>query len=173
MHGFFWKILCIASSVIIYFMISTSFGNLLVFQMLRFYLHWWDINCRNSHMQNLNFLQFRYFVIFISMDWETESVIAGTSVWIFIFLFQVKIGLYHVDFIIALRNIYEKFISWRLVIWIWNFECLVFIYDKTWERPKGGRCHVTYFPFCSHVGVHCQQNRRNICQYEGVDGRKI
>jgi hypothetical protein len=50
---------------------------LLVFQMLRFYLHWWDINCRNGHMQNLNFLQFRYFVIyfviFLSMDWETES----------------------------------------------------------------------------------------------------
>jgi hypothetical protein len=45
---------------------------LLVFQMLRFYLHWWDINCQNGHMQNLNFLQFRYFVIFVSMDWETE-----------------------------------------------------------------------------------------------------
>jgi hypothetical protein len=77
---------------------------LLVFQiMLRFHLHWWDINCRNGHMQNLNFLQFRYFVIyfviFVSMDWETESVIAGTFVWIFIFLFQVKIGLYHADFI--------------------------------------------------------------------------
>ena len=27
------------------------------------------------------------------------SVIAGTFVWIFIFLFQVKIGLYHADFI--------------------------------------------------------------------------
>ena len=39
---------------------------LLVFQMLRFYLHWWDIYCRNGHMQNLNFLQFRYFVIFVS-----------------------------------------------------------------------------------------------------------
>jgi hypothetical protein len=43
-------------------------------QMLRFYLHWWDIYCRNGHMQNLNFLQFRYFVIyfviFVSMDWE-------------------------------------------------------------------------------------------------------
>ena len=37
-----------------------------------------DIHFRNGHMQNLNFLQFRYFVIyfviFVSMDWETESV---------------------------------------------------------------------------------------------------
>jgi hypothetical protein len=40
---------------------------LLVSQMLRFYLHWWDINCQNGHMQNLNFLQFRYFVIFWSL----------------------------------------------------------------------------------------------------------
>jgi hypothetical protein len=31
---------------------------------------------------------------------------------------------------------------------------------------------VTYFPFCYHVGVHSQQNRRIICQYGGVDGRK-
>jgi hypothetical protein len=37
-----------------------------------------DIHFRNGHMQNSNFLQFRYFVIyfviFVSMDWETESV---------------------------------------------------------------------------------------------------
>ena len=31
---------------------------------------------------------------------------------------------------------------------------------------------MTYFPFCYHVGVHSQQNRRIICQYGGVDGRK-
>ena len=45
--------------------------------------------------------------------------------------------------------------------------------DKTRERRKDGRCHVTYFPFRSHGGVHCQQNRGIICQYGGVDGRKI
>jgi hypothetical protein len=50
---------------------------------------------------------------------------------------------------------------------------LFYLYVSTRERSKGGRCHVTYFPFCSHVGVHCQQNRRIICQYGGVDGRKI
>jgi hypothetical protein len=43
--------------------------------------------------------------------------------------------------------------------------------DKTRERPKGGRCHVTYFPFCYHVAIHSQQNRRIICLYRGVDGR--
>ena len=53
---FAWKILCIASSVIIYFIISTSFG------------YWsskcYDFICTDGHMQNLNFLQFRYFVIY-------------------------------------------------------------------------------------------------------------
>jgi hypothetical protein len=98
---------------------------LLVFQLLRFYLHWWDINCRNGHMQNLNFLQFRYFVIyfviFVSMDWETESVVAGTFVWIFIFLFQVKVGLYHADFIymcIHKNNvvlIFLLFVKWNTI----------------------------------------------------------
>ena len=35
----------------------------LVFQIFWFYLHWWDISCRNGHIQNLHLLQFRYFVI--------------------------------------------------------------------------------------------------------------
>ena len=38
---------------------------ILVFLVFWFYLHWWDISCRNGHLQNSNLLQFRYFCYFI------------------------------------------------------------------------------------------------------------
>ena len=38
---------------------------------------------------------------------------------------------------------------------------------------ESGICHVTYFPFCSHVGVHCQQNWRIICQYDRVPHERL
>ena len=47
-----------------------------------------------------------------------------------------------------------------------KYELLIYVSkgnDKTREWPKGGRCHVTYFTFCSPGAVLCQQNRRIIC----------
>jgi hypothetical protein len=37
--------------------------GILVFLVFWFYLHWWDISCRNGHLQNS--LQCRYFCYFI------------------------------------------------------------------------------------------------------------
>ena len=51
-------------------------------------------------------------------------------------------------FNIALRNISEKFIFWRLAIWIWNVSSVQYLYMIKPENDlKGGRCHVTYFCF--------------------------
>ena len=33
-----------------------------------FYLHWWDISCRNGHMQNPNLLQFPYLYLYMLLD---------------------------------------------------------------------------------------------------------
>ena len=38
---------------------------ILVFLVFWFYLHWWDISCRNGHLQNSNLLQFPYLCYFI------------------------------------------------------------------------------------------------------------
>jgi hypothetical protein len=40
----------------------------LVFQLFWFYQHWWDISCRNGHMQNPNLLQFPYLYVYMLLD---------------------------------------------------------------------------------------------------------
>jgi hypothetical protein len=51
---------------------------------------------------------------------------------------------------------------------VYAVSCTVFIYDKTRERPKGERCHVTYFPFCSfRVSIHNCYHRR-LCRVQNM-----
>jgi hypothetical protein len=51
------------------------------------------------------------------------------------------------------------------------FPVLVSSNPRTTERRKYVARDL--LSLCCHLAVHCQQNLRIICQYGGVDGRKI
>ena len=73
--------------------------------------------------------------------------------------------------------------KWKMLMFTTKWKMLmfttIFSYQRHMSRWQGAHAERRkYFTrdllsLCCHLGVHCQQNLRIICQYGGVDGRKI